>query len=146
MSKAIRFYETGGPEVLKLESVAVGEPGPGQARVRHTYVAVNFIDIYFRTGTYPLPLPMAAPAPAPAPAPEPDVCPLPEVRVDLTASSVVFAGHRAFGRPLGPLWGLGRPPCPSPTSAPCPRCSTSLGLYGSTRVRNRTVTEPLARL
>jgi NADPH2:quinone reductase len=57
MAKAIRFYETGGPEVLKLETVNVGEPGPGQARVRHTYVAVNFIDIYFRTGRYPLALP-----------------------------------------------------------------------------------------
>src|SRR6185295_5587161 len=39
------------------ETVDVGEPGPGQARVRHSYVAVNFIDIYFRTGRYPLPLP-----------------------------------------------------------------------------------------
>ena len=57
MAKAIRFHETGGPEVLKLENVEVGEPGPGQARVRHSYVAVNFIDIYFRTGRYPLPLP-----------------------------------------------------------------------------------------
>ena len=57
MAKAFRFCETGGPEVLKLETVDVGEPGPGQARVRHTYVAVNFIDIYFRTGRYPLPLP-----------------------------------------------------------------------------------------
>jgi NADPH2:quinone reductase len=57
MARAIRFHETGGPEVLKLESVAVGEPAPGQARVRHTYVAVNFIDIYYRTGRYPLPLP-----------------------------------------------------------------------------------------
>ena len=57
MAKAIRFHETGGPEVLKLENVDVGEPGPGQARVRHTYIAVNFIDIYFRTGRYPLPLP-----------------------------------------------------------------------------------------
>lgn len=57
MSKAIRFHETGGPEVLKLETVEVGEPGPGQARVRHSYIAVNFIDIYFRTGRYPLPLP-----------------------------------------------------------------------------------------
>jgi NADPH:quinone reductase len=55
--KAIRLYETGGPEVLKLETVEVGEPGPGQARVRHSFVAVNFIDIYFRTGRYPLPLP-----------------------------------------------------------------------------------------
>src|SRR5947208_14557447 len=57
MSRAIRFHEIGGPEVLKLETVEVGEPGPGQARVRHAYVAVNFIDIYFRTGRYPLPLP-----------------------------------------------------------------------------------------
>ncbi len=56
-ARAIRFYETGGPEVLKLETVEVGEPGPGQVRVRHTYVAVNFIDIYFRTGRYPLALP-----------------------------------------------------------------------------------------
>jgi NADPH:quinone reductase len=57
MSRAIRLYETGGPEVLKLETIDVGAPGPGQARVRHTYVAVNFIDIYFRTGRYPMPLP-----------------------------------------------------------------------------------------
>jgi len=57
MSKAIRLVETGGPEVLKLETVDVGDPGTGQARVRHTYVAVNFIDIYFRTGRYPMPLP-----------------------------------------------------------------------------------------
>jgi NADPH2:quinone reductase len=52
-----RFSETGGPEVLRLETVPAGEPGPGQARVRHSYLAVNFIDIYFRTGRYPLPLP-----------------------------------------------------------------------------------------
>ncbi len=57
MSRAIRIYETGGAGVLKLEHVKVGEPGPGEARVRHTYVAVNFIDIYFRTGVYPLQLP-----------------------------------------------------------------------------------------
>lgn len=57
MAQAIRLHATGGPEVLQLESVEVGEPGPGQARVRHTYVAVNFIDIYFRTGRYPLPKP-----------------------------------------------------------------------------------------
>jgi NADPH2:quinone reductase len=57
MAHAIRLHEIGGPEVLKLETVEVGEPGPGQARVRHAYVAVNFIDIYFRTGRYPLPLP-----------------------------------------------------------------------------------------
>jgi NADPH2:quinone reductase len=57
MSRTIRLYATGGPEVLKLESADVGQPGPGQARVRHTYVAVNFIDVYFRTGRYPMPLP-----------------------------------------------------------------------------------------
>jgi NADPH:quinone reductase len=57
MARAIRFHQTGGPEVLKLETAQVGEPEPGQARVRHTYVAVNFIDVYFRTGRYPLPLP-----------------------------------------------------------------------------------------
>lgn len=57
MVKAIRFHETGGPEVLKLEDVEVADPGPGEARVRHSFVAVNFIDIYFRTGRYPLALP-----------------------------------------------------------------------------------------
>ena len=57
MPQAIRFHKTGGPEVLELERVEVGAPGPGQARVRHTYIAVNFIDIYFRTGRYPLALP-----------------------------------------------------------------------------------------
>ncbi len=57
MDHAIRFYETGGPEVLRHEPVEVGEPGPGQARVRHSHVAVNFIDVYFRTGRYPAALP-----------------------------------------------------------------------------------------
>jgi len=57
MVKAIRLHEIGGPDVLKLEHVEVGEPGPGQARVRHSLIAVNFIDIYFRTGRYPLALP-----------------------------------------------------------------------------------------
>lgn len=57
MARAIRFHKTGGPDVLELETVDVGDPGPGQVRVRHSYVAVNFIDIYFRTGRYPLPLP-----------------------------------------------------------------------------------------
>ena len=56
-TKAIRFHETGGPDVLRLETVDVADPGPGQAVVRHTYIAVNFIDVYFRTGRYPLPLP-----------------------------------------------------------------------------------------
>lgn len=57
MSKAIRFYETGGAEVLKFENVEVGDPGPGEVRIKHTYIAVNFIDIYHRTGFYPTPLP-----------------------------------------------------------------------------------------
>jgi NADPH2:quinone reductase len=57
MAKAIRLHQTGGAEVLSLENVEVGAPGPGQARVRHSFVAVNFIDIYFRTGRYPMPLP-----------------------------------------------------------------------------------------
>jgi len=57
MVKAIRFYETGSPDVLKFEDVEVGDPGPGQVRVRHSYIALNFIDVYFRTGRYPLALP-----------------------------------------------------------------------------------------
>jgi NADPH2:quinone reductase len=57
MAKAIRFARTGGPEVLELHDVEVGEPGPGQARVRNHAIGVNFIDVYFRTGLYPLDLP-----------------------------------------------------------------------------------------
>ena len=57
MARTIRLDRIGGPEVLRLAEVEVGDPGPGQARVRHSFVAVNFIDIYFRTGRYPLPLP-----------------------------------------------------------------------------------------
>lgn len=57
MTKAIRFHKTGGPEVLQLENVSVGDPGPGEVRVRHTYIAVNFIDVYHRTGFYPTQLP-----------------------------------------------------------------------------------------
>jgi len=56
-AKAIRFSKTGGPEVLEFVDVEVGEPGPGEARVRHHAIGVNFIDTYFRTGLYPLPLP-----------------------------------------------------------------------------------------
>jgi NADPH2:quinone reductase len=54
MAKAVRFYEVGGPEVLRYEDVAVGEPGPGEARVRHVAVGLNFADTYFRTGYYPV--------------------------------------------------------------------------------------------
>ena len=57
MAQAIRIHQTGGPEVLRLEEVTVGKPGPGQVRVRHAAVGLNFADTYFRTGLYPLPLP-----------------------------------------------------------------------------------------
>jgi len=57
MAKAIRIHQTGGPDVLRLEDVPVGDPGPGEARVRHTACGVNFIDTYHRTGLYKMPLP-----------------------------------------------------------------------------------------
>ncbi len=57
MPFAIRIHQTGGPEVLRWEEVAVGDPAPGEARVRHEAVGLNFIDTYHRTGLYPLPLP-----------------------------------------------------------------------------------------
>lgn len=57
MAKGIRFYETGGPEVLQWEELVVGDPGPGEVRVRHHAVGLNFADTYFRTGLYPAPLP-----------------------------------------------------------------------------------------
>ncbi|TAK43899.1 MAG: quinone oxidoreductase [Betaproteobacteria bacterium] len=60
MTKAIRFHKTGGPEVLQMDDVAVPDPGPNQARIRHTAIGVNFIDTYQRTGLYPLPLPCVA--------------------------------------------------------------------------------------
>jgi len=55
MSKAIRIHENGGPEVLRWEDVEVGLPGPGEAKLRHTAVGLNYIDVYHRTGLYPLP-------------------------------------------------------------------------------------------
>lgn len=57
MSKAIRFHEHGGPEVLRLEDVEVGKPAPEEVQVRHTAIGVNFIDVYDRTGLYPGELP-----------------------------------------------------------------------------------------
>ena len=57
MTHAIRFHKTGGPEVLVWEEVAVGKPGPGEARIRHTAVGLNFVDIYNRSGVYPAQLP-----------------------------------------------------------------------------------------
>lgn len=60
MSKAIRFHSTGGPEVLTLEDLPTGAPGPGEARIRHLACGVNFIDTYQRSGLYPVPLPCVA--------------------------------------------------------------------------------------
>jgi len=57
MAKAIRMTRTGGPDVLDYVDVEVGEPGPGEARVRQHAIGLNFIDVYFRTGLYPMPLP-----------------------------------------------------------------------------------------
>ena len=55
--KTIRVHEYGGPEVLSYEDVPVPEPGPGQARVRLAASGVNYIDVYQRTGVYPMDLP-----------------------------------------------------------------------------------------
>src|SRR5688572_14292859 len=58
MPYAIRIHETGGPDKLQWEEVQVGDPGPGQVRVRNTAVGLNFIDTYHRSGLYPLQLPL----------------------------------------------------------------------------------------
>jgi NADPH2:quinone reductase len=60
MAKAVRYHKQGGPEVLQLDEVQVGEPGPGQVRVRHTAIGVNFLDTYQRSGLYPMQLPGTA--------------------------------------------------------------------------------------
>ena len=57
MATAIRFDRTGGPEVLYSQTVEVGNPGPGQVRLRHVAVGLNYADTYFRNGTYPIPMP-----------------------------------------------------------------------------------------
>ncbi|MBJ8439803.1 quinone oxidoreductase family protein [Acinetobacter junii] len=57
LTKAIRFYETGTPDVLHCEDVKVGHPGVGEVRVRHVAVGLNYADTYFRNGTYPIVLP-----------------------------------------------------------------------------------------
>ncbi len=57
MAHAIRIHQTGGPEVLKWESVEVSAPGPGQVRIKQHAVGVNYIDTYQRSGLYKLPLP-----------------------------------------------------------------------------------------
>ena len=58
MSKAVRIDQQGGPEQMKLVDVTVGEPGPGQIRIRHQAIGLNFIDVYQRSGVYNLPLPL----------------------------------------------------------------------------------------
>ncbi|WP_420473170.1 quinone oxidoreductase family protein [Noviherbaspirillum sp. ST9] len=57
MAKAIRINAVGGPEVMEYVDVEVGDPGPGEARVRQMACGLNYIDVYFRTGAYPQPLP-----------------------------------------------------------------------------------------
>ena len=60
MAKAVRYHKQGGPEVLQLDDVQVGEPGAGQVRIRHTAIGVNFVDTYQRSGLYPMQLPAVA--------------------------------------------------------------------------------------
>jgi NADPH2:quinone reductase len=57
MAHAVRFHAVGGPDVLRYEPVEVGEPGPGEVRLRQVAVGLNYADTYFRNGTYPIPLP-----------------------------------------------------------------------------------------
>jgi len=57
MAKAVRYHKQGGPEVLQLDDVQVGDPAQGQARIRHTAIGVNFVDTYQRSGLYPMQLP-----------------------------------------------------------------------------------------
>ena len=58
MSKAISIDHNGGPEVLQIVDVQVGDPGPGEIRIRHKAVGLNFIDVYQRSGLYPFPMPL----------------------------------------------------------------------------------------
>jgi NADPH2:quinone reductase len=60
MAKAVRYHTQGAPEVMQYEDVTVGEPGPGQVRIRHTAIGVNFVDVYQRSGLYPVQLPGVA--------------------------------------------------------------------------------------
>jgi NADPH2:quinone reductase len=57
-SRAVRIDQTGGPEQLNIVEVQVGDPGPGEIRIRHKAVGLNFIDVYQRSGLYPLPMPV----------------------------------------------------------------------------------------
>ena len=55
--RSVRFHKTGGPEVLQLDHVDLADPGPGQVRVRHTAIGINFLDTYQRSGAYPMAVP-----------------------------------------------------------------------------------------
>ena len=57
MPRAVRYHKQGGPEVMQVDEVEVGEPGKGQVRIRHTAIGVNFVDTYQRSGLYPMQLP-----------------------------------------------------------------------------------------
>jgi NADPH2:quinone reductase len=59
MVKAVQIQKAGGPEVMEYTDVEVGKPGPGEVRIRHTAIGLNFIDIYTRSGLYPVPMPNA---------------------------------------------------------------------------------------
>ena len=58
MSLAVQIDQHGGPEQLKLVDVTVGQPGPGEIRIRHKAIGLNFIDVYQRSGLYALPMPL----------------------------------------------------------------------------------------
>ncbi|QHE84980.1 quinone oxidoreductase family protein [Hydrogenophaga sp. BPS33] len=58
-SRAVRIHAPGGPEQLVVDTVSVGEPGPGQVRIHHRAIGLNFIDVYQRTGLYPFPMPLS---------------------------------------------------------------------------------------
>ena len=91
MPHAIRIHQPGGPEVLKWEEVEVGEPGPGQVRLRQEAAGLNFIDVYHRTGLYPQPLPFT-----------PGVEGAGMVEASVRASTELKAGDRvAYAGPIG---------------------------------------------
>jgi NADPH2:quinone reductase len=60
MAKAVRYHKQGGPEVLQLDDIQVGDPGQGQVRIKHTAIGVNFVDTYQRSGLYPMQVPAVA--------------------------------------------------------------------------------------
>ncbi|MFM1818103.1 MAG: Quinone oxidoreductase 1, partial [Pseudomonadota bacterium] len=58
MNQAVQIDQPGGPEAMKLVNVTVGQPGPGEIRIRHKAIGLNFIDVYQRTGLYPNAMPL----------------------------------------------------------------------------------------